>query len=49
VGRQTDLLEVVLAARAGAGLADLLDCGQEQANEDRDYGDHHQQFDQRER
>ena len=41
-----DLLEVVLALRAGGGLADLLDGGQQQADQDRDDGDHHQQFDQ---
>ena len=34
--------------RPGGGLADLLDRGQQQADQDRDDRDHHQQFDQRE-
>ena len=45
---QADLLQVVLAAQPGGGLADLLHGGQEQADEHRDDGDHHQQLDQRE-
>src|SRR5262249_45829677 len=48
VGGDGDLLEVVLAPHAGGGLADLLDGGQEQADEDGDDGYHHQQLDQRE-
>src|SRR5207248_2448252 len=44
----TDLLEVVLARRAGRRFAHLLDGGQEQADEHGDDGDHHQQLDQRE-
>src|SRR5262249_36159960 len=46
---QADLLEVVGALGAGGSLADLLDGGQEQADEDRDDRNHHQQLDQRER
>jgi len=49
VGGQADLVEVVLAAHAVGGLADLLDGGQQQADQDGDDGDHHQQLDQRER
>ena len=45
---QADLLEVVGAADACGRLADLLDGGQQQADEDGDDGDHHQQLDQRE-
>ena len=48
VDGQADLLQVVLALHAGGGLADLLDGGQEQADQDRDDRDHHQQLDQRE-
>jgi hypothetical protein len=46
---QAELLEVVLARHAVGALADLLDRGQQQANEDGDDGDYHQQLDQRER
>src|SRR5262249_2646381 len=46
---QHDLLEVVGTGRAVRGLADLLDSGDQQADQDGDDGDHHQQFDQRER
>src|SRR5262249_53153432 len=48
VGGQGDLLEVVLALHAGGGLADLLDGGQQQTNQDGDDRDHDEQFDQRE-
>src|SRR5262249_19134168 len=48
VDRQADLFEVVLAAHAGGGLADLLDGGQEQADEDGGNRNHRQQLDQRE-
>src|SRR5581483_6252773 len=48
VGGQADLLEIVRAAHSGGGLADLLDGGQQQADQDRDDRDHHQQLDQRE-
>src|SRR5262249_23300909 len=44
-----ELLEVVLTLGACGGLADFLDGGQEQADEDRDDRDHHQQLDQRKR
>src|SRR5207244_13345708 len=43
---QADLLEVVLALRAGGCLANLLDGRQEQADQDRDDGDHDEQLDQ---
>src|SRR5262249_31109681 len=49
VDGQADLLEVVLALGAAGGLADLLDGGEQEADEDGDDGDHHQQLDQRER
>jgi hypothetical protein len=42
------LLHVVRALHAGRGLADLLDCGEEQADQDRDDRDYDQQLDQRE-
>jgi hypothetical protein len=45
---QADLVQVVLAAHAAGGVADLLHRGDEQADEDGDDGDHHQQLDQRE-
>src|SRR5262249_49807778 len=43
-----ELVEVVAALDAGGGVANLLDGGDEQADEDGDDGDHHQQLDQRE-
>jgi hypothetical protein len=46
---ESDLVEVVTALDAGGGRADLLDGGEQQADEDGDDGDHHQQLDQRER
>ena len=49
VDGQADLLQVVRALGPGGGLPDLLDGGQEQADQDGDDGDHHQQLDQRER
>jgi len=42
-----DLVEVVFALGVGGGLADLLDRGHQQADQNRDDGDHHQQLDQR--
>jgi hypothetical protein len=48
VQRQTELLEVVGAAHTVGGLADLLDGGQQQANEDGNDGDDDQKLDQRE-
>src|SRR5581483_7180705 len=42
------LVQVVLALRHRRRLADLLDGGDEQRDEDRDDRDHHQQLDQRE-
>src|SRR5262249_51873799 len=45
---QADLFEVVRRLDACGGLANLLDGGQEQADEDGDDGYHHQQLDQRE-
>jgi hypothetical protein len=38
--------EVVLTLHPRGGLADLLDGGQEQADQDRNDGDHHQQLDE---
>jgi hypothetical protein len=43
---QGHLLQVVRRLDACSGLAHLLDSGDEQANQDRDDGDHHQQLDQ---
>ena len=48
VQAQTDLLHVVAALDAGRGIADFLNGGQEQADENRDDRDDHQQLDQRE-
>src|SRR5207249_1723110 len=48
VHRQPDLLEVVARLHAGGGLAHLLHCGQQQADQDGNDGNHHQQFDERE-
>ena len=48
VAGEAKLLEVVAALHPRGGLADLLDRGQQQADEDGDDGDHHQQLDQRE-
>jgi hypothetical protein len=48
VQAQADLLAVVLALNAGGRFADLLDGGDEQADEDGDDRDHHQQLNQRE-
>jgi hypothetical protein len=45
---QPELLEVVAALDACRRLADLLDGGQEQADQDGDDRYHHQQLDQRE-
>src|SRR5262249_26194868 len=49
VAGEADLLEVVGALGAGGSGADLLDGGEQQADEDGDDGDHHQNLDQRER
>jgi hypothetical protein len=48
VHRQPELLEVVGTAHPRRGLAHLLHGREQQADEDRDEGDHHQQFDERE-
>jgi hypothetical protein len=45
---QGDLLDLVLALGAGGGLADLLDGGQQQPDQDGDDGDDDEQLDQRE-
>ena len=42
------LVEIVAALRCARGLADFLDGGDEQADQDGDDRDHHQQLDQRE-
>src|SRR5262245_4197923 len=47
VSGQRDLLQVVLALRAGGSLTHLLHGGQQQADEYRDDSDHDQQLDQR--
>jgi hypothetical protein len=46
VEAQGDLLEVVLALAPGGRLPDLLHRREQQADEDRDDGDHDQQLDQ---
>src|SRR5262249_27078496 len=46
---QSDLLEVVAALHACGGLADLLDGREQEADQDRDDGNHDQQLDERER
>jgi hypothetical protein len=44
---QAELLQVVVALRANSRFATFLHGGQEQADQHRDNGDHHQQLDQR--
>jgi len=48
VQSQTDLLEIVLTLAAASGFARLLHGWQQQSNQNRDDGNHHQQFNQRE-
>ena len=48
VDGQADLFEVVGTAQATRGLAGRLHGRQQQADQDRDDGNHHQQLDQRE-
>jgi hypothetical protein len=48
VDGQADLLEVVLALEPCRGLADLLHRGHQEGDQDRDDGDDHEEFDQRE-
>jgi hypothetical protein len=48
VNRDANLLEVVAALQTCGGLADLLDGGEQQADQDRDDRDDDQQLDQRE-
>jgi hypothetical protein len=45
-GRQTDLLEVVLALGPVGDFADFLYSGQQHSEEDRNDGDHDEQFDE---
>ena len=45
---QADLLQVVRALHASGRFADLLHGGKQQADQDRDDGDDHEQFDERE-
>jgi hypothetical protein len=47
LGRQTDLLEVVAATHAVGRFADLLDGGEQEADQHGNDGDDHQQLDQR--
>ena len=49
VAGQANLLEIVLALHSRGRFADLLNGGQQEADQDRDDRDHHQQFDERER
>jgi hypothetical protein len=44
VQSQTDLFEIVLALRTASRFTSLLDGGEEECHEDRDDGDHNQQF-----
>src|SRR5437588_647930 len=46
VGRDSQLFEVVGASHAVGGLAHLLHRREQEADEDRDDGDHHQELDQ---
>ena len=46
VGRQPDLFQVVCAAHAIGSLADFLDRGQQEADQNADDGDDNKQFDQ---
>src|SRR5947209_931822 len=48
VGRQTNLVQVVLAAGAGGRLTHFLDGRQEQPHQNGDDGDHHEKLDERE-
>ena len=48
VGRETPLFDVVAATHPGGRFADLLDGGEQQADQNGDDRDHHQEFDQRE-
>jgi hypothetical protein len=48
VQSQSQLFEVVFALRAAGCFASLLYGGQQQCDQNRDDGDHHQQFDQSE-
>src|SRR5262249_9219164 len=48
VQSQADLLEVVGRLHASGGLTDLLDCWQQQSNEDGNDGNYDQQLDERE-
>ncbi len=48
VGRQGDLLEVILALHACGGLTHLLHGGHEKPDQDRNNGDYHEQLDERE-
>jgi hypothetical protein len=43
---QTDPLQVVLALKPLGGASDFLYCGQQKANQYRDYCDHHEEFNQ---
>jgi hypothetical protein len=45
VAGQPDLVEIVHALGAGGSVADLLHGGQEHADQHRDDGNDHQQFD----
>ncbi len=45
---QADLLEVVGALRARGRFTNLLHRGNQQGDEDRDDGDHHEQLNERE-
>jgi hypothetical protein len=46
VQRETNLLHVVLTLRSASSFAGLLNCWQQQGDQNRDDGNHHQQFDQ---
>ena len=46
VERQAQLLQVVLALCATCSLAGLLNCWQQECDQNCNDGDHHQQFDQ---
>jgi hypothetical protein len=48
VQSQTELLEIIRASRPSGGFARTLHRREQQPDQDRDDGDHDQEFDQRE-
>jgi hypothetical protein len=46
VGSEADLLEIIAATHPGRGFADLLHCGEQKPDQDRNDRDHDQEFNQ---